>query len=210
MLLLGKCLCLLLIQNMTEVMSSWTLLDVFAEDILIFSSQTFEIKLKTISHSWILSLNHGELKKQERNTVRKDPQKENPFFFFSGENLMCINLLELTIVWFNFVIKISSKVDWVLFVLILLHRGLQSCIIWCNTSDVSLDSCVCCVCSDAVVCREVQLNCNTRKVHYAAQKADICRQSADTACFRAEFAVQCLDISSAELFVWRVTPALLR
>lgn len=57
------------------------------------------------------------------------------------------------------------------------------------------------MCSDAVVCREVQLNCNTRKVHYAAQKADICRQSADTACFRAEFAVQCLDISSAELFV---------
>lgn len=48
--------------------------------------------------------------------------------FFSGENLMCINLLELTIVWFNFVIKISSKVDWVLVVLILLHRGLQSCI----------------------------------------------------------------------------------
>jgi len=39
-----------------------------------------------------------------------------------------INLLELTILWFNFFIKISGKIDWVLVVVsILLHKGLQSC-----------------------------------------------------------------------------------
>lgn len=96
------------------------------ENILVFSSQTFEIKLKTVSHSWILSLNHRELKKQRRNTGRKDPQKGN--LFFSGEDVLPINLLELTILWFNFFIKISGKIDWVLVVvLILLHKGLQSC-----------------------------------------------------------------------------------
>jgi len=40
----------------------------------------------------------------------------------------------------------------------------------------------CCMCSDAVVCREVQLNCNRGKVGYAAQKADTSRQFADRHC----------------------------
>lgn len=94
-------LCLLLIQNMIQI-SSRTCLGIFSEDIVEFSSQTSEIKQKTMLKLFHIHGScpqiHNKFKKQKEILVGRKSHTKKKIFLMEKKSLsiMWINLFELT------------------------------------------------------------------------------------------------------------------